>query len=131
MSIPENVKELIKDEKTIKVLTTVSKGGQPHAVTAGSLMLINNNELFVAEIFMNKTSNNMQENDKVAVLLVNGMESYILEAKAIKRYSEGDYFDVMTKPLCEKGLPVKAIWTFEVTSVYDQSATPNAGKKLV
>ncbi len=32
--------------------------------------------------------------------------------------------------MSKKGFTVKAVWTFELNEVFDQSATPNAGTKL-
>jgi hypothetical protein len=54
----------------------------------------------------------------------------LINATALERNTEGEFFEKMTKPMSEKGIPVKAVWTFELNEVFDQSATPNAGKKL-
>ena len=130
MKIAEKVMNLLADENSVKTISTISNEGKLHSVTAGSLMAMGDDRLFVAEIFMKTTSQNIMTNANVAVLVVNGMESYLINATAIERYTHGDFFDKMTKAMRDKGIPVKAVWTFDVNEVYDQSASPNAGTRL-
>jgi len=130
MKIPEKVMEVLSDESSVKILSSVSNDGKLHSVAAGSLMAMGEDRLFVAEIFMNTTSKNIQANKNVAILIVKGTESYLINATALERFTEGEYFETMIKPMSEKGIPVKAVWTFEANEIFDQSATPNAGTKL-
>ncbi len=130
MKIAEKVMNLLSDEGSVKVLSTVSDNGQLHSVAAGSLMAMGEDRLFVAEIFMNTTSKNIQANKNVAVLITKGMESYLINATALEKYTEGEFFETMSKPMRDKGIPVKAVWTFEATNVFDQSPTPNAGHPI-
>ncbi len=130
MKIPEKVMKVLGDESSVKVLSTISNDGKLHSVAAGSIMAMGEDRLFVAEIFMNTTSQNIQANKNVAILIVKGKESYLINATALKRNTEGEFFEKMTKPMSEKGFTVKAVWTFELNEVFDQSATPNAGTKL-
>ena len=130
MRIPEKVMNVLSDEGTVKVLTSISADGTLHSVVAGSIMAMGEDELFVAEIFLNTTSSNIQANGKAAVLVVKGAESYLLNATAIERYTDGEFFETMSKPMVEKGMPVKAVWTFAVDEISDQSPSPNAGAKL-
>jgi hypothetical protein len=130
MKIAEKVMNLLADENSVKTISTISSEGKLHSVTAGSIMAMGEDRLFVAEIFMKTTSQNIQDNANVAVLVVKGMESYLINATAIERSTQGEFFDKMTKSMRDKGIPVKAVWTFDVNDVYDQSASPNAGTKL-
>jgi uncharacterized protein len=130
MKIPEKVMKLLSDESSVKILSSVSNDGKLHSVAAGSIMAMGEDRLFVAEIFMNTTSKNIQANKNVAILIVKGTESYLINATALERFTEGEYFETMIKPMSEKGIPVKAVWTFEANEIFDQSATPNAGTKL-
>ena len=122
--------EVLSDESSVKILSSVSNDGKLHSVAAGSLMAMGEDRLFVAEIFMNTTSKNIQANKNVAILIVKGTESYLINATALERFTEGEYFETMIKPMSEKGIPDKAVWTFEANEIFDQSATPNAGTKL-
>ena len=131
MIIPEKVIKVLSDESSVKVISSVSNDGKLHSVAAGSIMAMGEDRLFVAEIFMNTTSKNIQANKNVAILIVKGMESYLINATALERNTEGEFFETMIKPMSEKGIPVKAVWTFEINEIFDQSATPNAGTKLV
>ncbi|NLY81242.1 MAG: hypothetical protein GX078_00495 [Clostridiales bacterium] len=131
MKTPEKVMDLLKDEDAVKTISTISEDGKLHSVVAGSIMALNEDSMFVAEIFMNTTSENIQANNKAAFLIVKGMESYLINVTAQERYTEGAFYDTMSAPMKEKGLPVKAVWTFKTDEIFDQSASPNAGKKLV
>lgn len=130
MKIAEKVMSLLSDESSVKVISSISSDGKLHSIAAGSVMPMGEDKLVAAEIFMNTTSKNIQANKNVAVLVVKGMESYLINVTAIERYTDGEVFEMMSKPMSEKGIPVKAVWTFEVNDIFDQSASPNAGKKL-
>jgi hypothetical protein len=130
MKIPEKVMNVLSDEGSVKILSTISGDGKLHSVAAGSIMAMGEDRLFAAEIFMNTTSKNIQTNKNVAILIVKGMESYLINATALERETEGEFFEKMTKPMSEKGIPVKAVWTFELNEIFDQSANPNAGTRL-
>lgn len=131
MKTPEKVMDLLKDEDAVKTISTISEDGKLHSVAAGSIMALNEDSMFVAEIFMNTTSENIQANNKAAFLIVKGMESYLINVTAQERYTQGAFYDTMSEPMKEKGLPVKAVWTFKIDEIFDQSASPNAGKKIV
>ncbi|MBK5252913.1 MAG: hypothetical protein JJE03_00325 [Peptostreptococcaceae bacterium] len=130
MKTPEKVMDLLKEEGAVKIITTISKEGKLHSVVAGSIMALDEKSMFVAEIFMNTTSENLQSNNKAAFLIAKGAESYLINATAKERHIEGAFYDTMSGPMKAKGLPVKAVWTFDIDEIFDQSASPNAGKKL-
>jgi hypothetical protein len=93
-------------------------------------MALGEDKLSVMEIFMNTTSDNLQANKDMAVLVVKGMESYLINATVIERITEGKLFGAYAKVMSEKGLPIKAVWTFDVDEMFDQSASPNAGSRI-
>lgn len=130
MKLPEKARKLLKDEKTVKVLTTVSKEGRLHPIVVGSIMPLDDETLVALEIFMSLTSQNLEDNKDVAILIVNGMESYLIDATVKEHYKKGEFFDRITKPAVEQGMPVKGMWTFDINAVYDQSAAPKANRKI-
>jgi|LGVF01.2.fsa_nt_gb hypothetical protein len=130
MKLPEKVLNLLKDQGTVKVLTTVSNEGILHSIVVGSIMPITEKEIVALEIFMGTTSENIKHNKNVAILAVKGIESYLINATAKRHLTEGEFFDAAAKTAKEKGMPVKGLWTFEINTVSDQSASPNAGKKI-
>jgi hypothetical protein len=130
MKIAEKVLNLLRDESAVKVVTSISGEGKLHSVVAGSVMALGEDKLSVMEIFMNTTSDNLQANKDMAVLVVKGMESYLINATVIERITEGKLFGAYAKVMSEKGLPIKAVWTFDVDEMFDQSASPNAGSRI-
>lgn len=129
MSIPNNVHELLNDKEASRVLTTVGADGQPHSIVVGSIMS-NGEMLCAAEILMNKTSENLEVNKKVAVLTVKGMESYLVEAISVERQTEGELYDTVKVEIEKMGMSIRGLWIFKPTAIYNQSASPEAGKKI-
>lgn len=130
MKIPEPIIQLLNDAQATKVLTTVSSESVPHAVVIGSTMAPKPDLICAAEILMQTTTKNLSQNSTVSVLVVKGMESYQVIAKVICREIEGKIFEKVKEDLKKIGLPCRAVWLFEPLVAFDQSAGPNAGKKL-
>jgi len=130
MKMPENVMNLLNDREASKVLTTVDSQGIPHSIVVGSIMAPAGDLLCAAEVLMKKTAKNLETNKNIAVLAVKGTESYLVNATVIERQISGNLFDTVAKELKKLGLPTQAVWTFNPTAIYDQSAGPNAGTKI-
>lgn len=126
----EQVSALFKDPESVKVVTTVSKGGEPHSIVAGSVMVVDDNTLAVAEVFMTTSSANLTDNGTVALLAVKGMESYLVNATVVARLTDGPLFQAVAEQFRAMGMEIKAVWTFAVDKIYDESAGPNGGKQL-
>lgn len=129
MSIPNNVHELLNDRQAAKVLTTVGKDGQPHSVVVGSIMSTGE-MLCAAEVLMKKTSENLETNQKVAILTVKSMESYLVEATAVERQTEGELYNMVKAELDKMGMTMRGLWIFKPTAIYNQSASPESGTKI-
>ncbi len=130
MPLPANVKELFSRPDTVKVLTTASKDGQPHAIVCGSIFVIDDSTLAVGEILMNTAKANMAENKKVALEVVAGKEAYEARCEVAGRLDSGPVLDALNGNLAKINLKANAVWTFTVKEVYDESAGPGAGKKI-
>lgn len=126
----EQVSKLFMDQASVKVVSTASKSGEVHSIVAGSVMVIDDNTMAVAEVFMNTTSANLQENPTVALLAVKGMESYLVNGTVQMRHTDGPLFDAIAEKFAAMNMPCKAVWTFTVDKIFDESAGPNGGKQL-
>ncbi len=126
----ENVSALFMDKESVKVISTVSKDGEVHSIVAGSIMVVNENTMAVAEVFMNTTSANLEANNKVALLVVKGMESYLVNGTVEKRHTDGDLYNSVAENFAKMNMQIKAVWTFTIDKIYDESAGPNGGKQL-
>ncbi|MCQ2078735.1 MAG: hypothetical protein MJZ38_01570 [archaeon] len=130
VAIPENVMAAIKDQASVKSLTTICAGNRPHSIVAGTIMALGPETMVIGEVLMKRTSNNLKQNPKAAFLITKGMESYEIQVTAKDRLTSGAIVDQMNAILEPMHMHAGAVWTFDVVSVYDESAGPNAGKKL-
>lgn len=130
MKIPEKVANLLNDQEASKVLSTISADGVPHSIVVGSIMAPNEETICAAEVLMKKTANNLKTNKNIAVLVVKGMESYLVNAEVVERQTEGDLFNKVLEQMKKAGMPMEALWIFKPTAIYDQSAGPAAGTQI-
>lgn len=131
VTIPKEVLDVMNKKGTTKVLVTANAAGQPHAIVCGSIGVIGDDVVTVGEIFMKRSAEYMAENKKVAILVANGPEAYEMQATVLGREKKGEDYDNLSKALKESNLKAKALWTFKVGAVYNESAGPDGGKKLV
>ena len=130
VAIPEKTLNLLKAEGAVKALITADKTGLPHAIVCGSIIAPDANTMAVGEVLMKTSKANMEANSKVAIMVNKGFEAYSINAKVKARITEGPLFDGMKAELAKLKLPCFAVWVFDVCCVYDQSAGPDAGKKI-
>jgi len=130
VDIPKNVLDMMGRPDSTKILVTADGSGLPHAIVCGSIIAVDSKTLAVGEILMKVSSKNLAANDNAAILAANGMESYIVKVKVSGRKTEGPLFDNMNAHLAKMNLKAKAVWTFSAESVFNQSAGPDAGKKI-
>ncbi len=126
----EQVSKLFQDPASVKVVSTVSATGEVHSIVAGSVMVVDDNTMAVAEVFMNTTSANLAAHNKVALLAVNGMDSYLVNGTVQARMTDGGLFDAVAAQFAAMNMQIKAVWTFTVDKIFDESAGPNGGKQL-
>ncbi len=126
----EQVSKLFQDKESTKIVSTVSKDGEVHSIVAGSIMVVDDDTMAVAEVFMNTTSTNLAFNDKAALLAVKGMESYLVNATVQKRHTDGALYDTIAEKFAAMKMQIRAVWTFTVDKIYDESAGPNGGKQI-
>lgn len=130
MEILEKVTQLFQDQQAVKTISTVSKEGEIHSIVAGSIMILDESTIAVAEIFMNTTSANLKNNEKAAFLSVKGMESYLINGTVQMRHTSGELFDTISSKFAEMNMPVKVLWTFTIDKIYNESASIDGGKLI-
>ncbi len=126
----ENVSKLFMDKESTKIISTVAEDGEVHSIVAGSIIVVDDDTMAVAEVFMNTTSANLRANSKVALLAIKGMESYLVSATVQNRFTDGELFDKFSKMFESMKFKPKAVWTFSVDKIYDEGAGANSGKQL-
>ncbi len=128
VTIPQNVLDAMKSGA--KVLATADKNGNPHVITAGTIVSPQPDKMMIGEVLMKKTAANLAENPKATFLVISGMESYSIEVCNAVRITEGPALDEMNKQIAAMHLVASAVWMFDVAAVYDQGASPKAGTKI-
>ncbi|HVO78067.1 MAG TPA: hypothetical protein VMS79_04275, partial [Methanomassiliicoccales archaeon] len=68
---------------------------------------------------------------EAVVLVTVEMKSYQIRGKVKDKVSSGPLFDKMNENLKKIGLQAREVWMLEPTEVWNQSASYDAGKKMV
>ena len=58
------------------------------------------------------------------------MKSYLVNGTVQKRYTDGQLFDTIAAQFAAMNMQIKAVWTFSVDKIYDESAGPNGGNQI-
>ena len=130
VSVPAEIIELMNAKETTKILVTASSDGQPHAIVCGSIFATPDGKAGVAEILMKRAAKNLKDTGKAALSIAAGPKAYELVLSNPSRADSGPMFDGMKAKLAEMNLPCFAVWSFDVVEVWNESAGPDAGKKI-
>jgi predicted pyridoxine 5'-phosphate oxidase superfamily flavin-nucleotide-binding protein len=130
--IPDNVIKFLSGK--IGWVGTASKEGMPNIALKGSLKLLDDEHLLFADLFSKKTRKNLEENPRVAVMVIDmdTLGGYLFKGKA-ELFSSGPLYDAVSQELksSPKHLPVPTyIVRITVESIYDQSLGPNSGNEV-
>ena len=131
VDMPEPVIRMIKHPDTRKVMATVSPDGEPHMIVCGSLIVTEPATIIVGEVFMYRACENLKNNPNVEFMVWQGREAYSIKAVAKSRVDTGPIFDKMAQQLDKMNMTLVAIWVFEAKEVWDESASKNAGSKVI
>ena len=130
MPMPAVVKDMFSRPDTTKVLVTSDASGQPHGIVCGSIFVIDDNTLAVGEVLMKTTIANMTANGKIALEAISGPTAFEVRGKVLGRQESGPVLDNLNINLAKVNLKAKAVWLFSADEIYDESAGPNAGKRI-
>jgi predicted pyridoxine 5'-phosphate oxidase superfamily flavin-nucleotide-binding protein len=132
--LPQNVQDLMRRGHDVWVATS-AKDGTPNIAIKGSGALLDEEHLFFADIFSKKTRDNLVENKRVAVAIYDADEDVAVQVKGDATFvDEGPLFDKVSETVegLQRGLPpVKSVIQIAVESVWDLSAGPNSGERIV
>jgi hypothetical protein len=135
VKIPEEVVEAINNEKNPKILATVGEDGAPHAIQVGSIGAPSNEMLIAGAILMRRAAKNleaMKKDDKMAsILVLDGAKSYEVRCTVGDFVTSGPIFDAISEKFKPMGLTVNGVWTFVPVEVWNESASMEAGTKMV
>ena len=129
MEISENIKEMLLNADG-KALATLGEKGLN--VVPVSSIKVKDNKIILVNYFFGKTLQNIKENKDIALTAWKDLEGFQIKAEA-EYQEEGELFEEVTQWIKET-LPdriVKGILVLTPTEVFDISAGPDAGAKVV
>jgi predicted pyridoxine 5'-phosphate oxidase superfamily flavin-nucleotide-binding protein len=132
VSIPKAVQDFLPGK--LAWVATVSRDGEPNVTPKGTLKLLDEQHVLFADLFSLKTRNNLQENNKVAVTVVDAATGMGYQLKGTAEViSSGPLLEETSKQLKKSPRPmppVNHVVRITIDAVFDQSVGPNAGKQI-
>ena len=113
---------------------TVGPDGEPNVTPKGTIRVLDENTLIFADLFSLKTRENLKNNPRIAVTIVDQEKvvGYQFKGKA-ELLDSGPIFEKVREELKARPTPLpdpKYVAKITVEAIYDQSPGPNAGKKI-
>ncbi|MBI0583301.1 MAG: pyridoxamine 5'-phosphate oxidase family protein [Methanomassiliicoccus sp.] len=135
VALPEDVFALINEQKAAKVLGTRSANGDVHLINVGGAGALDPETIFIGEIFMKKTGENLKlaqkEKTKASVLVSQGFKSYEIKVSVKDHLTSGPVFDKMAGVFKSMKFDLKGLWLLKPEEVWNESPTYDAGKKMI
>jgi len=134
-ALPSEVMALLNSPESTKILATRTPDGGVHAVQLGSIMAPDANTIVFGAILMKHSGENLEAMRKdgalASVLVCNKLQSYQVRGRIKDFVTSGPLFDKMNKELAKLKMAARGVWVLEPAEVWNQSASPEAGKRLV
>jgi hypothetical protein len=133
----EVMAEINENPKASKIIGTKADDGSVHMIPVGSVRAANPTTIMFGAILMNKTSKNLEgmkkRGEAASVLIMDPEKRSAYEVKAkVKDYQTvGPAFDRMNENVKKMGLTLRGVWILEPTEVWNQSASYEAGKRIL
>ena len=133
VALTGDMKELFAKVKLFPI-ATASKKGIPNVTPIAFVMLVNDETIWLADNFMQKTLANVKENPHIAVYLYDSDSKKCCQVKGtVEVKTSGADYDKMKKMVQEKkpGLPAKSLLIMKIAEIYECMPGPSAGKKIL
>jgi hypothetical protein len=114
-------------------LVTASKFGVPNAAPMGAYWVMDNDTIWIANNFMNKTAANLKENPQVSILIWSRDIGNCFQLKGTAKVEAGTPDHKKMKELLDAkkpGLPGKELVKITVKEIFTCMPGPNAGNKI-
>ncbi|WP_054749851.1 pyridoxamine 5'-phosphate oxidase family protein [Ruminiclostridium josui] len=118
ITINNEIRELLRDKQTLKVLASVDKTGKPHVAFKGSIDVDEDGNLYYLEVLESSQTNKNLTNsiwfDKYVAINIFGAnkKSYQIKGIPVKLHISGPLFEEKYKQAVEKhpGIGISGIW---------------------
>lgn len=130
--IPKSVQEFLPGK--MAWVATASRDGVPNATPKGTLRVLDDQHVIFADLFSLKTRQNLEQNPKVAVTVIDSATAKGYQIKGTAELlTSGPVFEETAKQLksAPQALPpMHYLVKIAVEAVFDQSVGPDAGKQI-
>ena len=131
VKMPSEVKDVVSKQKPLPIATS-DKNGKPNVVFVTMWKILDDETILIVDNFMKKTRVNMEENPNMAIVAYDSEIKRSFQLKGtVDLETRGDRFAIAEEMARAKNRPAKVAVVFHVKEIYDATAGPNAGKKLV
>lgn len=123
----------IAAKTAVYILATSDKNGKPNGVPIG-IVKVKDDEIVLADNFMNKTRQNLEDNPVAAVTYWSGEDHYGYQLKGkVRIETTGEDFDAMAASMEERKLPFKpkAVAILTVEEAYYIGSGKETGNNLL
>jgi predicted pyridoxine 5'-phosphate oxidase superfamily flavin-nucleotide-binding protein len=132
VDIPTEVQEFLSGK--LAWVATVSAGGEPNVTPKGTLRLLDSQHILFADLFSNKTRQNLLENKRIAVTVADAAtgKGYQLKGSA-ELLDTGPLFEDACERVAamQRGLPKpRSVVRIGVDAVFDQSGETEPGRRI-
>ena len=132
VSIPKHVQDFFPGK--MAWVATATREGVPNATPKGTVRVMDDQHLIFADLFSLKTRQNLEQNPRVAVTVIDPATAKGYQIKGTAELvTSGPLYDQMAEQIKQSSpsLPSpKYVVKITVESVYDQSVGPDAGKQI-
>jgi len=135
VALPKDVMELLNDRSASKILGTRASNGDVHLINVGGSGAIDPETIFVGEIFMKASGENLKlaqkEGTRASLLVSKGMQSYEVRCRVKDHVTSGPMFDQMKQQFAQMKFDLKGVWLLTPDCVWNESPTWDGGRRMV
>jgi hypothetical protein len=135
VDIPKEVMTLLNSSKATKVVATKTPLGDVHAIIVGSISAPDRHTIVFGTLIMKRSSENLrsmrEKGELAAVLVAKDTVSYEIRCRVKEQRTEGEELQAMNEKLAPMGLKMSSVWHLEPVEIWDQSASYQAGTRMV
>jgi predicted pyridoxine 5'-phosphate oxidase superfamily flavin-nucleotide-binding protein len=131
VSIPQQVQEFFLGK--MGWVATSTTDGEPNVTPKGTMQVLDDQYVVFGDLFSLKTRRNLEQNPRVAVTVIDPgtAKGYQIKGTA-ELLTSGPLFDKLAAQIKDKGIGALLHYAVKIRAeaVYDQSAGPEAGKRI-
>jgi predicted pyridoxine 5'-phosphate oxidase superfamily flavin-nucleotide-binding protein len=133
VKLTDNIKEAFSTVKAFPI-ATASKSGEPNVTPHGFVMLVDDDTIWIGDVFMNNTLKNVKENPMASIYLHGPETKGCYQIKGnITVKSSGPEYDKLNEIVKAKmpNAHAKNLLIMKISGVYQCTPGPKAGEKIL